>query len=490
VNKNDFKIINGDSLEVLKTIVSNSIDSLVTDPPAGISFMGKDWDSNKGGSKEWIAWLTEISKEILRVLKPGAHGFVWAIPRTSHWTATALEQAGFEIRDVVTHLFGSGFPKSLNIGKAIDKAAGVEREVVGLKKKTPSYSSDKTNTNSEEWNYGNSNQTYEQSITAPATSEAKQWDGWGTGLKPSSEHWILIRKPISEKTIASNVLKHGTGGINIDGSRIGFQSERDKHDSRPTHSNDKGNRYSLIGRTTKGHKVKENPHQGRFPANTVLSGDVPQMLDEQSGVLKKGGYQRGSKLNRSGTLPGQLYGKYNPSSADSRTDIHKGDYGASRFFKCFKDTNMDHGEKGLRFKYCAKPSKREKNQGCEGMVPIDVYHDPETTSGVGGLHINSNPRCLKCRKEKFHRVGVGKCDCIEPEWKLAKTKPSQNNHPTVKSIKLMKYLINMITPPGGIVLDPFMGSGTTGLACKDKFSFIGIEKEQEYIDIAKARVGL
>lgn len=124
-------LINADCLAALKDIEDNSIDALITDPPAGISFMGKSWDDDKGGRKQWISWLTEVMTECYRAMKPGAHGLVWAIPRTSHWTATALEDAGFEIRDVVTHLFGSGFPKSLDISKAIDKAAGAEKRICG-----------------------------------------------------------------------------------------------------------------------------------------------------------------------------------------------------------------------------------------------------------------------------------------------------------------------------------------------------------------------
>jgi hypothetical protein len=224
------ELLHGDCLEVLKQGPDNSVDSVVTDPPAGISFMGKDWDSDKGGSKEWIAWLTEVSKEMLRVLKPGGHGLVWAIPRTSHWTATALEDAGFEIRDVVTHLFGTGFPKSLDISKAIDKAAGAEREIVGLSYYSGAGELQTRKATLPMVNKSVADLTYKPltmqktglPITAPATPEAKQWSRLRHGaLKPASEHWILVRKPLSEKTVAANVLMWGTGGINIDGCRIG-----------------------------------------------------------------------------------------------------------------------------------------------------------------------------------------------------------------------------------------------------------------------------
>jgi|ERR1700761_23663 len=323
------KILLGDCLKQLKTLEDSSVDSLITDPPAGISFMGKDWDDDKGGRDQWIAWMTDVMKECLRVMKPGAHGLVWALPRTSHWTATALENAGFEVRDVITHLFGSGFPKSHNIAKAIE------------------------------------------------TAEAKQWEGWGTALKPASEHWILVRKPCSEKTVAKNVLKHGVGGINIDECRIG---------SNPGYSypNGAGGSSFSVGKGTDGTRtIPVQSTQGRFPANLVLSHSehctdtecdqecAIKRLDEQSGILKQGG--------------------------------------ASRFF------------------YCAKASKADKG--------------------------------------------------------------SENTHPTVKSTKLMQYLIKLITPPNGVVLDPFMGSGSTGVAATElKFEFIGIEKEPEYHEIALKRV--
>ena len=183
-------------------------DSLVTDPPAGISFMGKAWDGDKGGREQWIAWMRDVMKECLRVMKPGAHGLVWAIPRTSHWTGMALEQAGFEVRDVVTHLFGTGFPKSLDISKAIDKAAGVERSVIA-------FDESKVRPNKENF-----------ALTAPATDAAKQWQGYGTALKPACEFWFLIRKPCSESTVAKNVLKWGVGGLNIDVSRIYSDNKR------------------------------------------------------------------------------------------------------------------------------------------------------------------------------------------------------------------------------------------------------------------------
>lgn len=410
----------GDCLEVLKTLPDNSVDSLVTDPPAGISFMGKKWDDDKGGRKQWVAWMTEVMQECLRVMKPGAHGLVWAIPRTSHWTATALEDAGFEVRDVITHLFGSGFPKSLDISKAIDKAAGVEREVIGLKHDHEKRSRKYVNPG---WDrprlHDDSAILRSKQVTAPTTEAAKQWQGFGTALKPASEHWILIRKPISEKTVAANVLKWGVGGINIDGCRIEAKDHPGVHHAGSSAS---GSLNWNSGDKKDSSKEYYIP-KGRFPANLVLShnpdceddqcslGCAVAMLDAQSGTLKTGGSpateKNRGKYGKNGMF---AQGKANISSANFSGDSG----GASRFF------------------YCAKTSTSERNAG----------------------------------------LGNG-----------------TNNHPTVKAQKLMRYLCRLITPPNGIVLDPFMGSGSTGVAAKSEgFEFIGIEQNLEYLKIAECRL--
>lgn len=409
----DFVLLQGDCLEQLKGMPDNSLDSLVTDPPAGISFMGKDWDSDKGGSKEWIAWMESVMRECLRVLKPGAHALIWAIPRTSHWTATACEQSGFEIRDVVTHVFGSGFPKSLDISKAIDKAAGAEREVVSSRVKK---AGDMRGGN---FVKGKDYQAIELYDTAPATREAKEWVGYGTALKPASEHWILARKPLSEKTVAKNVLKWGVGGINIDASRIesADQSVLDAAVKRMT-----GNKVQAGGSTNNfvsGSKtIQPKSAQGRFPANLVLSHTefctdkqcdlecAVRALDEQSGILKQGVAGKKSRPFGDGSIYGTAK-EFKPNGTETYSCEKPS--GASRFF------------------YCAKASKSDK--------------------------------------------GIG------------------NTHPTVKNTKLMTYLITMITPQGGIVLDPFTGSGSTGVAAlKAGFDFIGIEQQEEYVKIAEARL--
>ena len=382
------KLFCGDNLEILKTFPNESIDALITDPPAGIQFMGKDWDSNKGGRQQWIDWLSGVMVECKRTMKPGAHGLVWALPRTSHWTATRLEDAGFEIRDVVTHLFGTGFPKSTNIAKALDGVLG-KQSTNGFNMKGEARKGQR-----------------DLSFTAaagykfkPTTEEAKQWEGWGTALKPASEHWILIRKPLAEKTIAANVLKYGTGAINIDGCRIGNV-------------------------------------QGRWPANLTLDEEAASMLDEQSGYSKSGAMKHEVPAYEGDSVTAFLRGRSGPSNQ------HGDSGGASRFF------------------YVAKPSNKEKNVGCEDL--------PDR---LGGSLEDGND------KRKGGLDGV-------PQLKLTK-----NNHPTVKPIALMQYFIKLITPPNGVVLDPFCGSGTTIVAREQLgFDSIGIDISQEYIDIASQRI--
>ena len=385
----------GDCSKRLREIPDNFFDSLCCDPPAGISFMGKSWDGDKGGRDQWISWMAQVMKEALRTLKPGAHGLVWALPRTSHWTATALENAGFEIRDIVTHLFGTGFPKSLNISKAIDKAAGVEREVIG---ESDRYRDGKKRTKgAPKGNMLGNNSNGVSDITAPATEAAKQWDGWGTALKPASEHWILVRKPLSEKTVAANVLKWGTGGINIDECRIEASNRRSPLGADGMAHRTTGNSYGKH----KPSKSDFQPDQGRFPANLVLSGDAPAMLDEQSGGSNSSDRPRNNGDFKS---PSKGYEKAHTTYGYTYSG------GASRFF------------------YCPKASKSDRGEG--------------------------------------------------------------NKHPTVKSTKLMEYLLTLVTPSGGTVLDPFMGSGSTGVAGKrKKFRFVGIEFEKETFRTAKKRLG-
>jgi site-specific DNA-methyltransferase (adenine-specific) len=212
-------ILHGDCLQVLPKLQANSFDSLVTDPPASISFMGQAWDGDRGGRQSWVPWLSQVMREALRVLKPGAHGLVWAIPRRSHWTALALEDAGFEIRDCICHYFLSGFPKNMSVDKAIDKHLGAERPVVQTRRIRNLKGKNGYNPSGEV-------KMFDHAYTAPGSPEAMQWAGWGTHLKPAIEHWWLVRKPLSEKNVAANVLKWGTGALNIEACRIPVHQEK------------------------------------------------------------------------------------------------------------------------------------------------------------------------------------------------------------------------------------------------------------------------
>ena len=369
-------IYNLDCIEGLRKLLDNSVDAIVTDPPYELGFMGKKWDSTG------IAYNVDMWKECFRVLKHGGHLLSFGGTRTYHRMACAIEDAGFEIRDQIQWIYSNGFPKSQNISKMIDKKFGAEREVIGkrvhptLKNKptvksrafhVETLDSDK---NMESWD-----------ITAPATDEAKQWDGWGTSLKPAHEPIVMARKPLSEKTIVDNVLTWNTGGINIDGSRVPYQNEADLNQVKAKCNFTENAKSIGFGTVDTLYGTGSTPleqardcvkEDGRFPANIIFDEEAGKILDEQSGITKTGG--------------------------------------ASRFF------------------YCAKASGREKG--------------------------------------KF------------------------NNHPTVKPIKLMEYLVRLVTPKGGTVLDPFAGSGTTLLAAKNLgFNYIGIEKEKEYIEIIEKRLG-
>jgi DNA modification methylase len=398
----------GDCLVLLKDLEDNSVDSIVTDPPAGIAFMSAKWDSDKGGRDYWIEWMTEVSKECLRVIKPGGHALVWSLPRTSHWTATAWENAGWELKDRIAHVFGSGFPKGQNIGKAIDKLKGAEREVIG-KLTAPCGCKDGTNA------LGGSC-CQEPPITAPATPEAAQWDGWNTALKPAVEDWWLMRKPF-KGTIAANVLEHGTGAINIDGCRV-----------KAADSSTTARVPAVVLDTPtgfgKGAAMGGNgSNLGRYPANLIHDGSdevlkcFPETQTNNHGKVLYEGVKDVSAYNGSNT-----YGKYNKIEYNQD---HSGKGSAARFFKALPDDDPE--DEATRLFYCAKAAKKDRGE--------------------------------------------------------------TNRHPTVKATKLMSYLCRLITPPGGIILDPFMGSGSTGKAALlEGFNFIGIEQDPEYFEIAMARI--
>lgn len=352
-------IICGDHRIELKGFKDNCVSSVVTDPPYGLSFMGKRWDYNVPSVGDWA--------EVYRVLKPGGFLLAFGGTRTYHRMVVNIEDAGFEIRDQMQWIYGSGFPKSMNVG-----------------------------------------------------------DGWGTALKPTNEPIVLARKPLSEKTVAGNILKWGTGGINIDGCRIGLSGERPPTGSaKRVFSKNQFNQERQYGENT------TTSIKGRFPANVILDEEAARMLDEQTGVLKSGMMQQ--------QVNGGMFNVYGKQTV--RDVVTIGDSGgASRFF------------------YCAKAARSERNKGLEHMTAKPLLWSSGT----------KNPG-------SFQSEGTNKS--------------SQNAHPTVKPVSLMRYLARLITPSSGIVLDPYNGSGTTGIACKvEGFEYIGIEMDKEHCEVSEFRI--
>jgi len=440
-------ILLGNSEEVLKTLPDNSVDSIVTDPPYGLSFMGKKWDYDVPSTELWA--------ECLRVLKPGGYLLAFAGTRTQHRMAVRIEDAGFEIRDMIAWVYGSGFPKSLNISKTLDKMVSSSLEV-SSKKTDNADELNEQRKSSQSWDnneYGGGNAKCPicnkwfisgSPCTCPKekkeykTDEAKKWEGWGTALKPALEPITVARKPISEKNIAENVLKWGTGGINIDGCRVGTELiEQGREGRQVADSTSYHNGLQPTNKTTA---------TGRFPANLIHDGS-----DEVVGLFPntKSGKMTSEHKRHTDGSPNGIYGRFDENHPLAET---YGDQGsAARFF------------------YCAKASKSERNKGLEGFEVVEVR-------GGGGRVADGYDESTQHLKEAARKYGA---------VKTAK----QNIHPTVKPVALMRYLVKMVTPVGGTVLDPFNGSGTTGIAAKlENFDYIGIEREEEYVKISEARI--
>lgn len=487
-------LIEGDCLEVMKRLRENSIDSVVTDPPYELGFMGRSWDGSG------ISFRPETWAAVLRVLKPGGYLLAFGGSRTFHRIACAIEDAGFEIRDTLSWLYGTGFPKSLDVSKAIDasggnahlapviaaaikaarvargvsvsdadkmfcggttlwswyegrpkgirtptthdfaiiaaawpelrplaeKVAAVEREVLTREAGTRLTVAP---------GQGENRGAVTLSITAPATDAARQWEGWGTALKPAWEPVIMARKPFAG-TVAANVQKWGTGALNIDGCRIdgekrspGFATSLGKTERRPR---------TMSGGTmawTNGDGL------GRWPANVLLDEHAAEALDAQTGTLKRRGNTGPSTATSTGSVAmGRMTAR--ASGAEYNRDDEGG---ASRFF------------------YVAKASRSERDAGCE-TLPAQTR--AEATGRKEGSAGASNPR-----------AGAGSLN------------GTRNIHPTVKPVELMRWLVRLVTPPGGYVFDPFSGSGTTGVAAlQEGFVFGGCEREPEYATIAVHRL--
>jgi DNA modification methylase len=520
-----YQILKGNSLDLLPTLADNSIDAIVTDPPYGLGnpdpdyiikaiqlwasgdrahipegkgFMGKSWDSFVPPPAIW--------DECLRVLKPGGHLLAFAGTRTYDLMGISIRMAGFEIRDSIGWVYGSGFPKSLDVSKAIDKVNGegqrvqsfvrymkttqlkakdidealkqaglisltsnraihyfnegqpqiptwemwqvirpmlgevpfeidllvdrieAEREVIGSKM------SGIANKDEKERHTIGASKAIEVDITAPSTPEAQQWQGWGTALKPALEPIVVARKPLIG-TVAENVLTHGTGGLNIDASRIGSNGEH-KRPFQPTNSD----------RNIYGEQSGFQPHnaEGRWPANLILDEYTAELLDEQSGITKGSG--PGTHCSKRDEL-GNCVGHDNAGRSTNGQTFHS------------KNSQSQPDSGGAsRFFYVAKASKRDRNEGLEDL-----------------------PDALLTGRDPGQ-------DAMQNAYKT-RTKETKNIHPTVKPTALMQYLVKLITPPGGTVLDPFTGSGSTGKAAiLEGFDFIGIELTEDYWPIIEGRL--
>jgi site-specific DNA-methyltransferase (adenine-specific) len=433
---NKVTLLKGDCLQKLKELKDNSVDSVVTDPPYEIGFMGKGWDDSG------IANNPELWKEVLRVLKPGGHLLSFSHSRTYHRQAVAVEDAGFEIRDQIMWIYGSGFPKSHNIGKAVDKIEGNEREVVGVSDNTRDRNNHEYNSVG---NFG-SNEIIETKGHSP-------YEGWGTALKPAHEPIVMARKPF-KGNVANNVLEWGTGGINVDGCRIGSEVR-----TTPIHSTDVKEDNTLFGLHPTIQHHREETTLGRFPANIIFDEEAGKILDEQSGIRKTGGVK--TQVDNGANQPINLGGGLTKPREASEG-------GASRFF------------------YCPKSSKKDRNEGMPEQVPQFTGRPRREDGSV--IYKETHPEewaeVMKTKPRKEKTSLAASEEILQPT-----TKGTMNTHPTVKPTDLMAYLIRLITPKGGLVLDPFMGSGSTGKAAvREGMNFIGIEREDEYMEIAKSRI--
>jgi site-specific DNA-methyltransferase (adenine-specific) len=477
------KLMLGDNISSLKKLPDNSIDSIVSDPPYGLSFMGKKWDYDVPSVEFW--------SEVYRVLKPGGHVLSFGGTRTYHRMVVNIEDAGFEIRDQIMWLYGSGFPKSHNIGKAVDKLEGNDREEYideDFIKRNPNNTGINRLVTDE---YGNNKdnrkkQAVKNENAGIKTKGQSPYEGWGTALKPANEPICVARKPLSEKSVAENVLKWGTGGINIDGCRVGFNGDKPKECELVDFRGD-GSQMNLSA-SGKDRKVLDKNYipnsEGRFPANIILECLCDEVIkgDEIKGNEN---YKWNNTSCEEGSNTFTSRGKYTPrtETPDIHTDpmcpcylmdeqsgisttkcvagvvdktagVFQSEEGKSASGHKKKVYPININDKGgaSRFFYQAKVSKAERNMG------LDHFEE----------------------KEK-----IGNLSDVVSDSKLK----VKNNHPTVKPVALMAYLCRLVTPPNGIVLDPFMGSGSTGIAAQlEGFRFCGMEMDEDYFKIASARI--
>jgi site-specific DNA-methyltransferase (adenine-specific) len=439
-----FTIHNGNCIEVMRSMADNSLDSIVTDPPYELGFMGKSWDSTG------IAFNVEVWTEALRVLKPGGHLLAFSGSRTYHRMAVAIEDAGFQIRDQIMWVYGSGFPKSLDISKAIDKAAGSKRGKIKHKPRPETSGTMSGSGDSRPWiELARQQGFYETDNNIPVSFEAVTWQGWGTALKPAHEPIVLARKPLIG-TVAANVLEYGTGGLNIDGSRVGSDelgggTMPDLRDIGAMSKEAIGIDKLSFGQNLRpAQRIEQPTYTGRFPANFIHDGSHEVLAGFPD---SKGGHWPHIKTTGFSEFGG----------------------GSSEYFGVGPKDTMEGS--AARFFYCAKASKRDRNEGLDGFEGQSIG-----AKGNGLARV-----CATCNASTIQG-----CECPDRTY----VNPTrQNHHPTVKPTDLMRYLVKLITPPNGTVLDPFTGSGSTGKgAVIEGFNFIGIELDPDYVAIATARI--
>lgn len=441
------EVLTGDSEDVLDQLPARTFDAYVSDPPAGIAFMGKAWDrfKRKGMSERdaFVRKMTKIFRKALRVLKPGAHALIWAIPRTAHWTTWALEDAGFEIRDVVVHLTAQGMPKSLDASKAIDKQQGNKRKNHGVD--PVRYAKLKSQLNGQKggtW----PGRKRDVNITSAGSSDSATWEGWGTALRPLAEHWILARRPL-DGTVANNLLTWGVGGINVDATRIAYSDEADKASARPQ-GKATSRSGAFAGKIQGGNKRKEyvvTQRHGRFPPNMTFAHTSDCVQDGHRPV--KSGVAVGRNRDKDATGGGYSYSQKRKVVTYDATYADKSGKEKLPKWKCAKHCPLRHLE--------------EFNEGASKSFPVFSPDD---------LHHRFVYAAKITNKD---RSSGGRVD---------------NDHPTVKSRGLMRWLLSLICPPKAIVLDTFNGSGSTGVTCMELgISYVGIERHEPYVKITKKR---
>jgi DNA modification methylase len=411
-------LLKGDCRQQLATLPENSVHAIITDPPYELGFMGKTWDSTG------IAYNVEVWQQCLRVLKPGGHLLAFGGSRTYHRLACAIEDAGFEIRDQIMWVYGSGFPKSLDVSKAIDKAAGTPVKVGKAFKVAGEYG------NRDLRDPESQGESRDAMRHHAVTDAAKQWDGWGTALKPAHEPIVLARKPLNG-TVANNVLTHGVGALNINDCRVPGEV--------PSVPMGEWSRSGTTGATSQRSGEMSEPHTaGRWPANFIHDGS-----DEVLQLFPIARSFTGRPERKNGTINQHSWMGNGDKKNKNRSVVDASRGSAARFF------------------YCAKASRTERNTGLD--------HLPARRASAMGYEIG------------LGEVGEGMFKDRNPQ--------KQNFHPTVKPLALIHYLIKLITPPGGTILDPFLGSGTTAVAATQLgHPWIGCELTEDYWPIIEARI--